>query len=880
MAREGSRTARGAHPASALEPAFSHATLIVPTPAPETDMPRTLRPILAAALAALALPALALAANPKLVRITLSPRVPLTRVLEAGLDVADARSGAWADVLEWPGDEGTIAALGAETTVLDDDPGLHAAERNRAELARIVRVAPKLVRSAAREDGAWRIESFPPEGTGSLGGFWSLAEVKMKLDDLVASDTLGLVADKLDTLGYSLQGRPVWGLKIGTAVDAPDTRPMVYYAALTHAREPEGMHALFHFVDDLLGQYTTDPVARYLLEHRQIYICPVVNPDGYSFNKRIYDSTGTFGFWRKNLRDNNNNMHTDAGEGVDINRNYGFKWNYDNVGSSGTSSSDAYRGTAAWSEPETRIQRDLVDSIRPVTSFSYHTYSDLFVHPWGWTTAGTPDSALFQGWSDQLSITNGFVAGPGPRILYEVNGEFCDWMYGDTLLKPKAYAWTPEIGLGSDGFWPPPSRIAPLNETVLRPSWQVAGIAGPWVRIDDVTLPDGYFTAGAVDRIIVRAKHVGITGQAGPGLHATLTSLDPGMQVVIGDADYPALAPQQAAGPISTDPFLVAAADSITPGRMVRLRVDFTDQAGLYCRDTLEIVVGQPTVLALDPCESLAQWTRRAGSWGVAANDAMHPDAYIADSPAGLYPDNYTGQLRLTNAVDLSAGVHAWAFFDDRYAFEQEYDAGLFEASFDTTTWVTLGGNGAVTTTAANVAGAGRTMFGGTRWLWHGDRVDLSSFAHDVGHRPVWLRWRSLSDSGMDFDGMNFDSLRIFVYDPAAQPVPTAVGAGPPAARLRLAPPSPNPARGRAEFTFEVPEAGPLTLEVLDVQGRVVWSRSANIARGSGTGPYASRFAWSWDASDRSGRAAPPGLYLARVRTSRQAAVQRLVLLR
>ena len=63
---------------------------------------------------------------------------------------------------------------------------------------------------------------------------------------------------------------------------------------------------------------------------------PVVNPDGYEFNHRIYDSTATFGFWRKNLRDNNGNHVTDSGDGVDLNRNYGYQWGFDNVGSSPT----------------------------------------------------------------------------------------------------------------------------------------------------------------------------------------------------------------------------------------------------------------------------------------------------------------------------------------------------------------------------------------------------------------------------------------------------------------------------------------------------------------------------------------------------------------
>jgi hypothetical protein len=263
----------------------------------------------------------------------------------------------------------------------------------------------------------------------------------------------------------------------------------------------------------------------------------------------------------------------------------------------------------------------------------------------------------------------------------------------------------------------------------------------------------------------------------------------------------------------------------------------------------------------------------------VVTTDANHPNAYIADSPAGKYPDNYTGQLRLNGIFDLSKGVHAWAFFEDRYAFEQEYDAGLFEASFDTTTWTALPGNGGVTSPDASIVGPGKSVFGGTRWRWRQDRVDLSAFAGDTLHKKTWLRWRSLSDPGMAFDGMNFDSLRICLYDPAMQPVPTAVATGPAVPRLRLAPPSPNPARGHVAFAFETPQAGRLSLEVLDVQGRIVYVRTAEIARGSGEGPYASRFAWGWDLRDRAGRSVAPGVYLVRLHSARESAVSRMVVL-
>ena len=454
-------------------------------------------------------------------------------------------------------------------------------------------------------------------------------------------------------------------------------------------------------------------------------------------------------------------------------------------------------------------------------------------------------------------------------------------MYGDTLTKPKAFSWTPEVGLSSDGFWPPPSRMPALNASMLRPCWQLAGIAGPWVRVESTTIPEGQLDAGNLAHLVVHAKNYGASGLAGPGLLAALTPLDAGVGVVNGPLAYPAIGSFQGADPAGGASFTIFALDSVTPGRLVRFRADFTDDSGLFCSDTVSVIVGTPTVLFLDAAQSLAAYTRRSGTWGVVTNDANHPDAYVADSPAGIYTNNFNAQLRLNGTFDLSAGPHAWALFEDRYAFEQEFDAGLFEASTDTVTWAALPGNGAVTTTSANIAGAGKSIFGGTRWHWRQDRIDLSAFAGDTLHRKVWLRWRSLSDPGMDFDGMNFDSLRVLVYDPSVQPapVPTAVGPGPTVRALRLAPPAPNPAHGPVAFALETPESGTLSLDVLDVQGRVIYSRSAEIAPGASGGPYASRFTWGWDLRDRAGRAEAPGVYLVRLRTPHASVTRRLVVL-
>ena len=69
---------------------------------------------------------------------------------------------------------------------------------------------------------------------------------------------------------------------------------------------------------------------------------------------------------------------------------------------------------------------------------------------------------------------NNYTLGTGPDLLYTVNGEACDWMYGEKHI----FSYTPEIGENSDGFWPSTNRIVPLAEENLYPNQVLAVNAG------------------------------------------------------------------------------------------------------------------------------------------------------------------------------------------------------------------------------------------------------------------------------------------------------------------------------------------------------------------------------------------------------------------
>ena len=302
---------------------------------------------------------------------------------------------------------------------------------------------------------------------GSMGGYYTFDEVVRELD---SARTLypNLITVK-QSLGASVQGRNLWMVKISDNADTDEDEQEVLYTGLHHAREPQSMATLMYFISYLLENYGTDSDATFLVDNRELYFVPVVNPDGYVYNQTTNPNGG--GLWRKNRR-----MNTGGSFGVDLNRNYGYQWGYDNIGSSNIPTSETYRGTAPFSEPETQIIRDFAVNHNFMSCLNYHSYSNLLIYPWGYiSNFVTPDSALFIGMADDMTQFNGYVYGTANQTVgYIVNGEANDWMYGEQTTKDKILAMTPEVGSFSDGFWPSINRIFPLAEENVYPNIQVA----------------------------------------------------------------------------------------------------------------------------------------------------------------------------------------------------------------------------------------------------------------------------------------------------------------------------------------------------------------------------------------------------------------------
>ena len=134
--------------------------------------------------------------------------------------------------------------------------------------------------------------------------------------------------------------------------------------------------------------------------------------------------------WRKNRRNNG-----DGTFGVDLNRNYSYMWGYDDEGSSPNPADETYRGLGPFSEPETQAMRDFYAEHNILLNLSYHTYSAMYLSPWGYTADTCADHSKFMEMMQLFSKENHYVYGPGATAIYLTNGDANDWAYGDTITE-------------------------------------------------------------------------------------------------------------------------------------------------------------------------------------------------------------------------------------------------------------------------------------------------------------------------------------------------------------------------------------------------------------------------------------------------------------
>ena len=190
----------------------------------------------------------------------------------------------------------------------------------------------------------------------------------------------------------TLEGRSVHALKL-TAGRAPDSeRRAVLFIGGTHARELMNPDALLDLAIDLISSYSGGRDLQYgakifpnsdirgILESLVIWIVPNINPDGREHVLHVND------LWRKNRRRN-----VGGSRGVDLNRNLDVLWGVTTPATSCNPADPTYVGTDAFSEPETRNIKWLLDDNRIDCMVDVHSYLNWVLYPWGHASTQTSD---------------------------------------------------------------------------------------------------------------------------------------------------------------------------------------------------------------------------------------------------------------------------------------------------------------------------------------------------------------------------------------------------------------------------------------------------------------------------------------------------------
>ena len=242
------------------------------------------------------------------------------------------------------------------------------------------------------------------------------------------------------SIGKTVKGQNILAIKVTkNATQVQDgSRPSVLYSSTQHAREwitTEMNRRLLHYY---LEKYATNAAIQRVVDKTELWFVPLANPDGYD-----YTFTEGNRLWRKNLRDNDGDGVTTGLDGVDPNRNFPYRWGYDNEGSSPSFGRETYRGTGPASEPETRALDGLMRKIKFKFQINYHSAAELLLYGVGWQVATpTPDDLLYE----TLAGDDAKPAVPGydPDIsaeLYTTNGETTEHAHN----RYGTLAFTPEM---------------------------------------------------------------------------------------------------------------------------------------------------------------------------------------------------------------------------------------------------------------------------------------------------------------------------------------------------------------------------------------------------------------------------------------------------
>lgn len=707
----------------------------------------------------------------------------------------------------------------------------------------------------------------------------------------------------VETLGTSIEGRSIPVLKISDhAAEDDPSEPDVLIVGNHHARELMSVEVPLHLARTLLSSYATDPDIRRLVDEREVWIVPMLNPDGHVYQQETQERPG----WRKNRR-----LLDDGVFGVDLNRNYPFRWGLDDEGSSGNFFNETYRGATPLSEPESQALMRLVQRQEFEIALSYHSFGELLLYPWGYTRMQrTPDHAVYVALAAEMVRDNGYRPGNAySGVIYVTNGGWGDTMYGDTSTKSKqTFAFTVELNsLAQGGFWPPESLIQPTCDRLLSLNLYALEVAAD---VRAATPPAAPLLSGVQDVDDPRIVHLTWEQPGDPEqiAHYEVFEIDP-----LGSAD--AWQRSRTVTMSGDARAILATGVRLGPGGQLGLRLE-AELAPLWDYAYVEVRPrGARTWSVLPGAVTRdANPTQRNAGHGITGalaaasylfdaqpfagrelDVAVRLDAHD-DTPRAPY---LQAELDVPATLTEERRVIAPEVHETRYDVHAER-AGIFAYGV---TAVDLQGQRTDSelrwfaipeVTAVEIEDA--------RLIQAGDRTQLSweTRSHTPARYEAWTRPLSVGEA----PGSAHDEWRRGDFEKVAQSTRAEPGAlrlewpsqpgrravllvatdhdgvrvwGPwvasRAPTTRLEPAAPNPFNPSTRLRYEVAAESRVTLDIVDVSGRRVRRLVSTVAA---PGAYVA----TWDGRDDHGRELASGVYVAQLQTAHLTQTRRLVLLR
>lgn len=626
----------------------------------------------------------------------------------------------------------------------------------------------------AMEKTGGRIASMIPTPSSfvvqpTFGGYYSFAQMEAAMNQLVAA--YPSIAQRT-SLGKSHENRDIWCIKISDEVATDQSNePEVLFIGLQHAREAIGGSSMIFFMQYLCENYSTDPRIRDLVDNREIFIIPCMNPDGWEYNRT---NGGAGAGWRKNRRDN-----PGSSWGVDLNRNWSVDWANCSAPIVGAPSScgssdpadDTYYGPNAFSEPETRAIRDFTYTRNFVAMIDQHAFGPYYSLPFGrpslaGNSMNTADQKFYTYISAAMGTYNGMRSGNSPQALgYEVAGGVKDWMLKGSIgtgTKGKIMGMTGEGGAGGGtggsfgSFWAPAAEIENLCKGMTYQNLQLLYSAGSYVDLQDVndiaiSSLTGTFSF-QLRRVGLENRQVDISIVPLENIQATGSTVSVNSLTNYGDT--------YAGGISYTLP------SNLANGK--RVRFAWRIQTGGYTYYDTVTKFYNPITLFADNMEGVNVNTNWAvtGGWNYTNESAYNGSRSLSESPGGNYPASVNRRATYTGSLDLSDATAAYLSFWVRHRAENFRDKLQIKVSDDGgANWTAIAG-----TTTIQEPGTldGSTINGqpsltGIREEWTRELFDLGQWLNSASLR-LRLEFTSSSATSYDFsedDGFHIDDLKV-----------------------------------------------------------------------------------------------------------------------